>query len=225
MRNNTETECPQERERFLGALFDLDGVVLDTEPQYFRFWNRVGELRFPEIPDFAFRIKGQTLTHIKEQYFGIDAEALAWIDRTLTDFEWEMHYDFVSGARQYLEKLRSHGVKTALVTSSDGNKMQHVFRQIPDFGELFSCIVTSEDVSHSKPAPDGYLQAAERLGVPIGKCVVFEDSRNGLIAARRSGAYVVGLTTTLPKEEVKALSDEVIEDFQTLSETFLHNSL
>lgn len=192
-------------------------MVLDTEPQYFGFWSRVGELRFPDIPDFALRIKGQTLKHIKEQYFGADAEALAWIDRRLTDFEWEMRYEFVPGAREYLERLREHGIRTALVTSSDKNKMSHVFRQIPYFGELFSCIVTSEDVAESKPAPDCYILAAQRLGVPVEQCVVFEDSRNGLLSARRSGAFVVGLATTLPVSEVEKLSDMVIGDFRQFS--------
>lgn len=204
---------PREPQRFPGALFDLDGVVLDTEPQYFKFWSRVGQQRFPSMSDFAQRIKGMTLAHIKEEFFGNDAVALSWIDVQLREFEWEMRYEFVPGAREYLQRLADSGVKTALVTSSDANKMWHVYRQIPDFDTLFSCMVTSEDVARGKPAPDGYLLAAQRLGVPVEECAVFEDSRNGLLAARASGAYVVGLTTTMQEGVVEELSDCVIRDF------------
>ena len=95
--------------------------------------------------------------------------------------------------------------------------MQNVFRTHPEFTALFDRIVTSEDITHSKPAPDCYLKAAARLGVSANDCVVFEDSINGLKSGLASGANVVGLLTTNPLEKVCCLSAFQIVNYNGLS--------
>ena len=198
------------------ALLDCDGVVLDTEGQYSRFWGHVGRERFPNVPDFARRIKGQTLVQIKADYFPAP-EDVAWIDRRLSAFEDQMDYPYVEGARQFLEALRRRGIPLALITSSDAAKMRHVRASHPEFDARFDCIVTSEDVPRSKPAPDCFLLAARRLGVAPEACLAIEDSPNGLRAARASGALVVALTTTCPASEVAPLADLVVPSLSSPS--------
>jgi len=197
------------------ALFDLDGVVLDTETQYTQFWREVGARVFPGFPNFEYAVKGQTLRSIEETYFsGPEREAdYRWLKQALEDFEKQMRYDFVPGADVFLRELREAGVKTAMATSSDHKKMDSVLAKRPDFETLFDACITSEDVQHSKPAPDCFVLAAERLGARPQACIVFEDSLNGLKAGRASGAYVVGLATTLPMADVAALADEAIPNF------------
>jgi HAD superfamily hydrolase (TIGR01509 family) len=113
--------------------------------------------------------------------------------------------------------LRQHGVKTAVVTSSNMPKMESVFRVRPEFKSLFDAILTSEDFAESKPSPDCYLKGAERFGVSPDECVVLEDSINGLKSGRAAGMYVVGLTTTNTKENIEALSNIQIKDYQDIN--------
>lgn len=196
------------------ALFDLDGVVLDTESQYDIIWGRIGERFKPDMPDFAQRIKGTTLTNIFETYFADDEAARQEVAQMLWHFEAEeMKYDFIPGARDFIVKLRNDGIKTAIVTSSDKNKMADVRRAMPDLFDLFDTVVTAEFIEHSKPAPDCFLKGAEILGFAPSQCVVFEDSRNGLMAGRASGMLTIGLATTFPRSVVEPLADETIDNF------------
>lgn len=196
------------------ALFDLDGVVLDTERQYDIIWGRIGETYHPEAPDFNKRIKGMTLTHIFDTWFANDEALQAKVSDTLWRFEAEeMRYEFIAGAREFIESLRQAGIRTAIVTSSDESKMRSVRRALPGLYDLFDAVVTAELIEHSKPAPDAYLKGAELLGVQPEDCVVFEDSQNGLKSGRAAHMYTVALATTFPRETVAPLADDVIDDF------------
>ncbi len=196
---------------FKAALFDLDGTLLDTEPQYSEFWGAMGRRYRPDIPDFHSRIKGTTLTQIFDLY--IPEQYRAEITEALDNWEQQMQYTFVAGAEQYLEKLKAEGIKTALVTSSNDKKMQQVRCQIQGFDQLFDLVLTSEDFPRSKPHPDCYLKAAQLLGVTPTDCIVFEDAFSGLQAARSAGMYVVGLATTNSPDAIRGYCDEVIADF------------
>ena len=198
-------------------LFDCDGVVLDTEPQYSRFWERIGRARFPGDAQFAQRIKGQTLTAIKRRYFAASPADMAWIDRELEAYELQMDYTYVPGSRGFVEACRAAGFPTALVTSSDRAKMARVSRARPEFHTLFDRVFTAEDAPRSKPAPDCNLAAARHFGLEPGRCVVVEDSLNGLRAARQSGARVVGLATGLPASELAPCCDFVLHSLRGLS--------
>lgn len=196
------------------ALFDLDGVVFDTEPQYTVFWGAQCREFHPEHPGLEQEIKGQTLVQIYDAWFsGPLAAKQALITERLNDYERQMHYDYLAGFETYIAALRRQGVRTAVVTSSNQEKMQAVYASHPEFRGLFDAILTSEDFSASKPDPDCYLKAASRLGVDREHCVVFEDSFNGLKSGRAAGMYVVGLATTNPADAIRPLCDRVISDY------------
>jgi HAD superfamily hydrolase (TIGR01509 family) len=196
------------------ALFDLDGVVFDTEPQYTIFWGSVCRQYHPEHPGLEQEIKGSTLTQIYERWFcGSLETAREDVTRRLNEYEQQMHYDYSEGFEQLVRDLHNHGVKTAVVTSSNIPKMESVYRYQPAFKSLFDAILTSEDFEHSKPDPDCYLKAAERLGVLKDECIVFEDSFNGLRSGRSAGMKVVGLATTNSVASISGLSDIQISDY------------
>ena len=199
---------------FKAALFDLDGVVFDTEPQYSVFWGEQCRLYHPEHPGLENEIKGSTLEQIFEMGWGGDLmpERAKVVER-LNAFEAQMRLDYVPGFVPFVTDLRQQGVKTAVVTSSNLQKMENVYRKHPEFAPLFDAVLTSEDFDESKPSPDCYLKAARRLGLTPADCVVFEDSINGLRAGRAAGMRVVGLLTTNPLEKVQPLSDVQIEDY------------
>ena len=199
------------------ALFDLDGVVFDTEPQYTVFWGGICRQYHPEHPGLEHEIKGQTLTQIYDRWFSGDLERVqASITERLNLYEQSMTYDFISGFESFIAELRGKGVLTAVVTSSNIPKMESVYRYQPVFKQLFDAILTSEDFERSKPDPDCYQKAAERLGVQVDECIVFEDSFNGLRAGKAAQMTVVGLATTNPIEAIKPLSDMQITDYQNV---------
>ena len=199
------------------ALFDLDGVVFDTEPQYSIFWGSQCRLYHPEHPGLEHEIKGQTLTQIYDQWFsGPLLDEQPKITERLNEYESKMHYDYIDGFERMIADLRSHGVKTAVVTSSNLPKMEAVYRYQPEFKNLFDAILTSEDFDRSKPDPDCYLKAAERLGANADECIVFEDSFNGLRSGRAAEMKVVGLATTNSVESIRSLSDIQISDYREM---------
>lgn len=197
------------------ALFDLDGVVFDTEPQYSIFWGAICREFHPEIPGLEHKIKGQTLMQIYDAWFsGPLASSQPLITERLNEYERQMDYDYIAGFEEYICRLRQQGIKTAVVTSSNQPKMEAVYAKHPEFKGHFDAILTSEDFERSKPDPDCYLKAAERFGVEPKDCVVFEDSFNGLKSGRTAGMYVVGLATTNAAEDIAPLCDEVISNFK-----------
>ena len=125
-----------------------------------------------------------------------------------------MKFDFYPGALDFLRNLKAHGVKCAVVTSSNRKKMETLRRQIGDFDRLFDRVFTAEDFKASKPDPDCYLRAAAAFALEKDHCVVFEDAPNGLEAGRRSGIFTVGVATGLTKEQITPLCDAVVEDYR-----------
>ena len=197
------------------ALFDLDGVVFDTEPQYTVFWGSQCRLYHPERPGLEHEIKGSTLTQIYDRWFSGELEKeREVITRRLDEFEAQMSFNYVDGFEAFVTDLRRHGIKTAVVTSSNRPKMESVYRQRPEFTSLFDAVLTSEDFAHSKPHPDCYMRGAQRFGAESDECMVFEDSLNGLKSGRAAGAVVVGLATTLPVETIAPLSDVQIYNYK-----------
>ena len=199
----------------LVALFDLDGVILDTESQYTELWEGIG-IDFLGRPGFGTLIKGQTLVNIFETHF-TDKSQHEHINRRLKDFEKQMKLPFIKGAKEFVLELRKNGIKTAIVTSSDSSKMESVYAKIPDFQSLFDKILTAEMFAKGKPNPDCYLLGAKVFDAKIEDCVVFEDSFHGLQAGRSAKMKVVGLATTNPKEKIIDKADIIIEDFSNFS--------
>lgn len=199
------------------ALFDLDGVVFNTEPQYTVFWSEQGRRYHPEISDFGQIIKGQTLVQIFDKWFNGQDEVQKRITAELDQFEGEMTYEYVPGVEAFLECLRSFGIPTAVVTSSNAVKMANVYREHPEFKAYFTKILTSEFFKRSKPDPDCYLLGANMFGVTPAQCVVFEDSFNGIQAGRSAGMTVVGLSTTNPADKIQSYCQLVIPDFTGFS--------
>lgn len=198
---------------FRAALFDLDGVVFDTEPVYTEIWREICQRYRPDIPRLEHIIKGKTMDEILSTYFpsenGTHETIREWVARE----EKSIPYYYIKGVEEFVEYLRNHHVKTAIVTSSNREKMGNVYVQHPELHSLFDAILTSEDFSAGKPSPDCYQRGAAVLGFTPEECVVFEDSFNGLKSGRDAGAFVIGLSTTNSPEEIAPLADRVIPDF------------
>ena len=199
-----------------GALFDLDGVVIDSESAYTECWKEIEE-RFPTgIDNFAIKIKGSTLPKILDTYFP-DKQVQEEIGKMIVDYERNMRYVPFPEAIRFIEELNASGVKCAIVTSSSQKKMDNLYEQNPGFRELFAAVVTGDMVTHSKPDPEPYIKGAEAIGIDIKDCFVFEDSLSGIQSGMASGATTIALATTLPFDEINGKAHKTIHDFTGFS--------
>lgn len=196
----------------IAVLFDLDGTLIDTEHQYSDFWaNQCIKYQYDE--SVGLKMKGSTLKQIMTTFFSREDIDPQNVLNDLKVLETNMDYSYISGAIEFIKTLRINGIKTALVTSSDINKMNYVYKAHPDFKTYFDAILIAGDYEKSKPDPECFLTAAESLGIEPKNCYVFEDSHFGLQAARRAGMKVIGLSTTLPVAEIADECDYIIKDF------------
>lgn len=198
------------------ALFDLDGTLIDTEDQYTVIWGKICRKYRPDIPRLEYLIKGTTLVQIFERYFPNKKDQVE-IDQFLDKSEAEMDYSFYPGALAFIEDLKKNGVKCAIVTSSNQKKMASVRKAIANFDNLFDKVLTSEDFSASKPAPDCYLLGAKVFGCEKGECAVFEDAFTGLQAGMSSGIFTFGITTCNSREAIADKCNYVIDTFEGLT--------
>lgn len=200
----------------IAVLFDFDGVIMDTETQYTIFWDEQGRKYLGE-EDFGRSIKGQTLTQIYDKYFSDKPEAQREITAGLNVYEKEMSYEYIPGVEDFITDLRKNGVKIAVVTSSNEEKMQNVYNAHPEFKGMVDRILTGEMFARSKPAPDCFLLGMEIFDVIPENTFVFEDSFHGLQAGMTSGATVIGLATTNTREAIIGKAHYIVDDFTTMT--------
>ncbi len=185
---------------------------MDTEPQYKIFWDRMG-LDYLGDDDFQIKVKGQTLNRILGGHFQSVLDKHDEIIAQLNEYERNMSYDYIPGALEFIMKLKEAGVPLAIVTSSNGPKMENVRRAHPELWELADAILMSEHFSKSKPDPECFLKGMEALGGKPEETYVFEDSVHGINAGLAAGAHVIGLATTVPREVIEPLCEKTIDNF------------
>lgn len=177
---------------FDGYIFDCDGTLADSMPIHYKAWYaafKQHNAKFEFTWELFYSLAGTGMTHsvvLLNEKFGDDLEPPAVAKTQSAFLEKEMHTlqaidEVVALARQY--------AKTHPVSVASGGARSHVHQTLETTGlsDLFNIVITMEDVENSKPAPDGFLLAAEKMGVAPEKCLVFEDSKLGIEAAERAG--------------------------------------
>ena len=195
------------------ALFDFDGVLVDTEKLYDVFWDEMGERYHTGIPHFASHIKGTTIDGLIEKYFADrPEEEKKQIIAESNHFDWNMPMPPMPGSFEFVRMLKAHGVQIGLVTSSDDKKLAHAFHELPFMEGLFDTIVSANRITRGKPDPMCYRLAAQDLGRKPEDCLVFEDSFAGIQAGKGAGMRVIALSTTNPAAQLEGKADYVIPD-------------
>lgn len=197
--------------RCKALLFDLDGVLVDSQAVVERTWRRWAERhRFDADAILRAAHGRRTSDTLKDAapHLAIDTE-VAWLDATeLADVDG---LRVVAGADRLLAALPPN--RWAIVTSCGRALAQ---RRLTSVGlPVPEVLVVSEDVKQGKPAPDGYRLAASRLGYDPADCVVFEDAPAGVAAARAAGARVIGLMTTYLASDLRD-TEATIPDFTNI---------
>lgn len=191
------------------VLWDMDGTLVDTEPSWMGAETRlVEEFGGVWTHEDALSLIGSPLMHSATvlRAHGVDLPEEEIVERLLHDVETAVAVDarWQPGARELLVALRDVGVPCALVTMSYRRLADAVVASAPE--GAFSAVVTGDEVTQGKPHPEGYLTAADLLGVDVTACVAVEDSPPGISAALASGARTLGVEHIVPVEERAGLS-------------------
>lgn len=208
----------------LAAIFDMDGVLIDSEPHHHVAWHRLcleeGVILTPA--QVAARTLGrpirESLPVLLGRPVGVD-EAARLIQRKAALYEEASGGTVppVAGVVAFVRGLGDLGVARGLATSALTVRVEPALAAI-GLDDQFTVRVTGDDVRQGKPDPEVYLTAAARLGVPPRACVVFEDAPVGIDAGRRAGMMVVGVATTCTVEDLRtAGAHRVIADFTRLT--------
>jgi HAD superfamily hydrolase (TIGR01509 family) len=195
-----------------GVLFDMDGIILDSEKIYSRFWKEAAnELGYPMTYEQALGMRSLNREMGKQQiasYFGSDAPYQAIKEKRIElmdAYVAKEGIDVKPGVFELLDYLKSKGIRTAIATSSPYERAVEYLSAV-GLDKSFDKITSGHMVEKGKPEPDIYLYAASQLGLALQNCLAVEDSPAGLLAAKRAGCYPVMIPDQdLPTEETKEL--------------------
>lgn len=206
----------------IGAIFDWDGVVIDSRKQHEQSWERLAKEENRDLPEGHFlRGFGMTNDRIIPGVLGwaSDPAEVARIaqrkEETYRSILREKGISALPGVRTILERLAEAGVPCVIGSST---QLQNITAILDVIGlrEFFLDIVSADDVTHGKPHPEIFLTAAQRIAVEPASCVVFEDTHFGIEAGHAGQMKVVAVTTTHPRDEL-AQADRVVDRLDDLT--------
>ena len=204
----------------LGAIFDWDGVVIDSSKCHEESWDLLGKEEGRPLPEGHFK-KGFGR---KNQV--IIPQILKWTEdpdeiERLGNRKEELYrklvvergVDRIEGIEDFLQSLKGAGIPCAVGSSTPRKNVETILGLV-GFKDYFQAIVCAEDVTQGKPHPEVFLTAAKRLARKPRNCAVFEDAYAGLQAAKAGGMKAVGLATTHPAKDLKPYAPQLIlKDF------------
>ncbi|MEW5717469.1 MAG: HAD family phosphatase [Chloroflexota bacterium] len=203
------------------VIFDLDGLLVDTEPLHWRVFNAMLARRGVayEIQDEEF---GREFVGISQREnseyliarFGIRASADELTREHRVEYERIIadpkNLMLMPGARDVFDELRRRGVRMAIASGSPRTQVETILRGL-GISALFRAIVTGSDVANLKPAPDVYLRACAELRVDAACCLALEDSAVGAAAAKAAGLRVIVVPNRYTRHQGLALADARVE--------------
>ena len=209
-----------EERKIKAVLFDMDGLMFDTERLYMDAWKKTGEkLGIPIGDEFLLQSRGMVRADSSKLFTklyapSMDYEEIIAVRQELFNKELEKGIVCKKGLKELLVYLKEHGYKTALATSTPKERALKLVRETGTeyFLDEFAF---GDSVEKGKPEPDIFLKAAELVNVSPEFCLVLEDSKNGLIAGKRAGCKVIMIPDLVPEtEELKTVIDAKLDDLE-----------
>lgn len=210
-----------------GVLFDMDGVLVNNTQAHVKafeiFCERYGVEDWQHKLQTAFGMGNDDIMRLilpEEIIREKGMKALGEEKEAIYREVYAPEIRPVRGLVELLEELRRRGIRCAVGSSGCRENVDFVLSNC-GITDYFSCIVSGDRVTRRKPDPEIYLLAAEGLHLPSAECLVFEDARVGITAARRAGAgRIVALATTLPRHTLatQTEADVVIDDFASITD-------
>lgn len=178
-----------------GAIFDMDGLLFDTERIYQQTWKEIAMERGTALgegfPKAISGTNGAYMCRVIETYYQVsDGHAIMEECMGRVRDKLSVHVPMKKGVYEILDFFRKKDIRMAVASSSAAEQIESNLETAGIRG-YFSAIVSGTEVRHGKPAPDIFLCAAERIGCGPGECFVFEDSENGIKAGHAAGCMTV----------------------------------
>jgi HAD superfamily hydrolase (TIGR01509 family) len=209
-------------------VFDMDGTLVDSMPYHYKSWEIFFQQNDIHMTREDFdRVHHGTLFDIMPRIFGTishdDSYRLGQQKESIYRELYKSHIKPMDGLLPWLETIRNSERKIGLGTAADDLNMNFTIDAI-GVREYFDALVTSNTVKEGKPSPAVYLEVARRLQVLPSNCLVFEDTRSGILAAQAAGMPVVAINSALSPHELNQLKTVgAINNYQNLSiEMFEH---
>lgn len=191
---------------FSAVIFDLDGLVLDTESTYYRAWQHAAQHMGHTLPDtFCQQLSGLPHTEVETRLTAYCGQGFDLpVFKTLSSRVWQQQVEqqgipIKQGVSELLAWLQQQGVPYALATNSSARNARYCLH-LAGLAEGFSILISHDAVTQAKPEPDIFWAAARALQTPITRCLALEDSHTGVVAAKRAGAMTVFVPSVLPAE-------------------------
>ncbi|HEY8464878.1 MAG TPA: HAD family phosphatase [Bacillota bacterium] len=189
------TFCCGDRLSFEALLFDLDGVVINSNGPIVYFWRTLaGEYRIKlteeDILDYIYGVPARDT--LKKLFTSLSPAETAVALQKLVDFEKQQRYSGIPGVLHFLAQLKRNGIPTALVTSSEQPRAEAILHQL-GLDDTFNALITAGCIKKGKPHPEAYQLAARKLRKTPRQCLVFEDAVSGVKAAVAAGSACIGL--------------------------------
>ena len=204
-----------------GVISDMDGVILDTEKLYVRFWCEAANFYgYPMERRHALSIRSMARPFAIEKlkgYFGEDFDYYAVHDKRIELMDKYIEKNGIEakkGAKALLSYLKDNGYRVALATATGIERTEKYLKQ-QGLYEFFDEIVCASMVEHGKPEPDIYVYAAEKIGLKPQQCIALEDSQNGIKSASSAGCKTVMVPDLdEPADEIKPLLYDVADGLE-----------
>ena len=208
------------------VLFDMDGVIIDTEPFFLRSESMLlKEFGVDTELEYHFRYQGTTHEYMWEAMkneFNLNAPVGELVERANVIRNRLMEEDGlqpIPGVISFIARLHEAGVPLAIASSSPLTDIHKAVKAL-DIEKYFSYFVSGESVAHSKPAPDIFLDAAENLKANPENCVVIEDSRNGVASAHAAGCKCIGFCNLEFPPQDLSLATVIVTDFSGIDDAY-----
>lgn len=209
-----------------GVIFDIDGVLVDSNPLHLRTWRMIGREDGFDFPESLFQETfGQTTRAILKDHWHrpLTEEEIRRFDerkeRLYRDMAAERLPE-IPGAVAFLKSLHAAGIPLAVGSSGPGFNVDFVLETL-GVKPYLAGWVSGTDVTNGKPAPDIFLAAAAKMDLPAPQCVVIDDSQSGILAARNARMRVVGFFSAGHRLEEYADVDLLVHTFDELSPEIL----
>ncbi len=212
-------------------IFDMDGVIVDSEPLNKEADKWVCEQYGIKVPASEWNnLKGKTNRDIFSYLIDNFSEGGNFNPEELSQAKKRRYLEIaplrislVEGSKDFIHQIRQLADKIALTTSSS-KAIQEMTFNIFDLHDYFDEIVTGDEINNGKPHPESYLKTLEKLKIEPRHAVVIEDSVNGIRAAKAAGCRTIGITTSFPKDTLKnAGADYAVDKFEEIYRVILDN--
>lgn len=205
------------------VIFDMDGVIVDTEPGFYivanKFLARYGKSITKEYFEQFFGGASEYMWKVTTEMLGLDVPVEECLKATHEIREQRIReegYEAIDGTLDLVREIHSQGIPLAVASSSSKQEIERVVHYF-GISHCFQVLVSGKDCEHPKPAPDVFLKAAGMLGMKPEQCLVIEDSNNGVTAAKKAGMSVIGFRNLQVANQELKPADHIVTSMKDIS--------